>query len=135
MRIVDIRRFSGPYKPPFDYIYCGPAVRGRYARAASALANPFHARPGDAEEIRISLDLYRKWLWSRIHVGDAAVLTALREIKEDSILGGKTVDLEGDVVYTSPEVCHTQIAAKAARWLRSHESRNERDIGKTQSKT
>jgi hypothetical protein len=112
MQIIDLRRWSGPYPCPIPHVYCGRRMGGKRARDGSPLANRFkrgeHADP---------IGAYRKWLFAHIAAGTPSVMRALAEIAEDTTLACWCVNLEGEAIFSTPEVCHCQVIAKAARWL------------------
>ena len=87
------------------WLYIGRA-NPRLQLAASPLANPY--RVFDRHKRGSTLPRYRRWLWQRIQAGDADVLTALRALREDSVL----------VCYCKPAPCHGDVVLAAAAWLR-----------------
>lgn len=76
--------------------------------AQSPLANPFKARVHGRGE---TLERYRAWLWQHIQAGDAAVLNALRAIRNETVL----------VCYCHPAPCHGDVVLAAAAWLQQQE--------------
>jgi hypothetical protein len=87
-------------------IYCG---RSREHGGPSPLANPWPAEV-QAGETRAQaadriLGMYRRWLWSKILAGDAAVLRALDAIGSESFIG-------------CTRRCHVETIVRAWRWRR-----------------
>ena len=87
------------------WLYIGRA-HPHYNLKISPLANPYRVRdfgnlPG------VTLPHYRRHLWQRIQAGDAAVLSVLKAIDEDTVL-----------VCWCDGVCHGQGVRDAAAWLR-----------------
>lgn len=107
MRIVDLHTFKG------DCLYVGRQM-GR--RPGSPLGNPF--KPAAGEPVGTCLGRYRAWLFSHIRNRDTAVLAALAAVTDDAVLGCWCTSLTGEAVFAEPEVCHAQVVAKAARWVR-----------------
>jgi hypothetical protein len=88
------------------WTYIGRA--NRYAGLPqSPLANPFKASAFGGQQ-GATLPHYRRWLWKRIQDGDEGVVTALRDITEDSVL----------VCYCKPGPCHGDVVKAAAAWQR-----------------
>ena len=64
-----------------------------------------------------SLPCYRLWLFEKIQAGDANVLAALRSISPDAVLGCWCCNVDAGRPR-SKQVCHAEIVAAAAEWLR-----------------
>lgn len=107
MRIVDLHTHTGPAT------YVG---RRMSRRTGSPLGNPFKVRRGDPPGT--CLAKYRAWLADRIRAREPAVMAALSDLDENSVIACWCVTLDGEAVFTSPEVCHAQVIAKAVRYLR-----------------
>ena len=77
-------------------------------RALTALGNPYHHRR--FADPALVLDLYRRWLWSRIQAGDRAVLEALHQLSGESHLVCSCIRKDGS------GACHAKVIAQAWRW-------------------
>lgn len=112
-RVINAHHFAMPgardRRPPLPelwrYIGRSPPL------GPSPLANPFTK----AQHGLGALELYRRWLWSRIKARDAAVLDTLRSIEpgEHLVCHCKRPDGSG--------ACHGDIVVLAWEWLRSME--------------
>ena len=98
MRVVNKRQWRG---------------EGVYVGRPSALGNPHpigwcklcqreHDRAG-------AIQNYRRWLWDKIKQRDAAVMQALGQLGEDSVL----------ICWCAPAPCHGDVIVRAVGWLRS----------------
>lgn len=95
-------------RPPLP---AGSIYIGRWHKVmgvASALSNPYPLREYGDETI----PLYRRWLWDRIQERNTLVMTAFREIKEDSyiVCFCKRPDGTG--------ICHGDTVVKTWEYLR-----------------
>jgi hypothetical protein len=89
------------------WLYIGRANQ-RAGLPQSHLANPYKVRDFGGQP-GATLPAYRRWLWSRIEVGDTAVLSTLSAIEPASVL----------VCYCKPGPCHGDVVQAAAAWLQS----------------
>ena len=81
-------------------LYCGRLWAGW---PASALGNPFRLK--NVPDRRAALACYRSWLERKIRARDPAVLAALAEIQEDSVLG----------CWCFPKSCHADVIIEVWR--------------------
>jgi hypothetical protein len=92
MRVVNKRHWRG---------------EGVYVGRPSALGNPFViGRDGDRDAV---IEKYRRWLWGKIKQRDPAVMQALGQLGEDSVL----------ICWCAPAPCHGDVIVRAVGWLRS----------------
>lgn len=63
-----------------------------------------------------SVQCYRKWLFSRLKDNNRTILAFLHSLGPQSILGCWCVDLED--AFSGEEMCHTEVIAKAARYVK-----------------
>lgn len=87
--------------------------KGVYVGRPSALGNPFSHLPGTLAEHRVkdrdeAVFMFGHWILARIREKDQRVMTALRELSEDSVL----------VCWCAPEPCHAEVIARAWAWAR-----------------
>jgi hypothetical protein len=110
MQIVNIRDYKGSITSAIKagVIYCG---------RPSPLGNPFKV---DTEEKRKeAIDKYRSWLYTQLRSGNTKVISALEELKEDSVLG----------CWCKPLDCHCDIIIKAWYWWKTEKNY---ELGRTQ---
>ncbi len=89
MRVVNVSAYGGVEKAKRrGVIYCGRPTTLGNPKPLKCEAD----RPGDIEE-------YRQWLLTMIAENDDPVMDALRELKEDSILG----------CFCKPKACHCDV--------------------------
>lgn len=110
MRIVDLRK-----KPACPYVYAGCFMKfspmGRMQ--ASIYRNNFSKKQyGDQ-----AIAMFRRDLWARLQDESTGIRAAILAIQADWTLACWCVDLEGEAIFTEPEVCHCQVIFKAARFL------------------
>ena len=114
MRIVNLK-----HKPEPPWLYCGRYMGGKQPREASPLGNPFKVR----DHGRDALPLFRRWLHEQIKAGNPRIMFLLREaITPETTLACWCVTLEGEAIFTHPEVCHCQIVWRAWRYLQGQTS-------------
>ena len=99
MRIVNRRDH-----PVLDnMVYVGRPAQGL---KGSPLANPYKIGPyGNRENV---IRLYRHWLAAKIAAKDRAVLNALSQLNEDSVL----------VCWCAPKACHAEVIERAWRYCK-----------------
>src|SRR5262245_17634366 len=85
-------------------LYCGREWSGW---KASPFGQPYRVKKYGRGRC---IELYRSWLWGKIEERDAAILEALRQIREDSALGC-WCPLHKD--------CHCDVIIRAWQWCRA----------------
>ncbi len=101
MKIINVRGLAANLA---GVVYCGRECAGW---KGSPLANPYRiGEDGDREAV---IEKYRMWLWCRLQEGSPAVLKALEELSEDSVLG----------CWCGDRPCHCRVIEAAWRWLQS----------------
>lgn len=93
MEIVNVRRLGFRVGDP-NYVYCG---------RPSVLGNPFKGKYH-----KPLVEKYRVWLWGKIKERDPAIMEALAQLNENSILG----------CWCVPKPCHCEVIEKAWFWLK-----------------
>jgi hypothetical protein len=78
-----------------------------YIGRPSPLGNPFSHQEGTLAQYRVAtreeaISRYEEWLWQQIEAGNQAVLRALRDIREDTVLG----------CFCVPRRCHGDVIVK-----------------------
>lgn len=82
-------------------------AKGTYIGRPSHLGNPYReGKDGTREEV---INKYREWIYRKILAKDEAVLKALSELKESSVL----------VCWCYPLACHGEVVEKAWRWAKN----------------
>lgn len=97
MKIVNVREFGGiAAAQRAGVVYCG---------RPSVLGNPFVVgKHGTRDEV---IEKFRQWLWNRLQANDKAVLKAMNELNEESVLG----------CWCTPSACHCEVIQSAWKWL------------------
>ena len=86
-----------------NMVYVGRPAQGL---RGSPLANPYKIGPhGDRENV---IRLYRQWLAGQIKKRDRAVLDALRQLDENSVL----------LCWCAPKACHAEVVERAWRYCK-----------------
>ena len=84
-------------------VYVGRPAQGL---KGSPLANPYRiGSHGDRDNV---IRLYRQWLAAKITGKDRAVLDALSQLNEDSVL----------VCWCAPKPCHAEVIERAWRYCK-----------------
>lgn len=85
----------------------------------SVFANPHHVGRcpcGQSHERGEAVQLYRDWLHRRIVEGSREIIDALLALPEDAALGCWCDNIKNP--YEGKLICHAQVVARAARWLK-----------------
>jgi Domain of unknown function (DUF4326) len=107
----EVTRDVGP-----DWQYMGHSSPAMGGLQGSALATPFVvSEPATGSRVATQHEAtarYRRWLWQQITSQHPCVLDALRSIGPETVLA----------CWCDPTPCYCQVIARAAAWLRTHET-------------
>jgi hypothetical protein len=67
-----------------------------------------------------NIPLLRNFLWDEIQKGNPEVIEPLLQVADDWVIGCWCVDMQGQEIYTSKDVCMAQVIFKAAKFLRNN---------------